>query len=294
MSKPVRLGFIGLGLMGQAFTKRMRTCGYEVIGYDIAPGKIEQAAVHGVEAAASPGEVARKSDVIHSCVMTAANLEAALFGPDGLSSGMREGQLLIDHTTLLPDVARDFATRLMHETNVPWVDAPISGGPPLAEAGQLAIMVGGDAANVTRASEILNDLGKCTHMGPLGAGLVTKMVNQVIVLNNYSILAEAMTLAEAGGVDASKIPEALGSGYAGSRMLERMYPRMVERDYAPAGAAAIALKDLGMIASLAKSLNVPTPMSGQSENLYRQLCARGHADLDTISVLKVINPKEEL
>jgi 3-hydroxyisobutyrate dehydrogenase len=175
-----------------------------------------------------------------------------------------------------------------------WIDAPVSGGPPGAESGTLAIMVGGERGKIDRVSALLGDLGKWTHMGPTGAGQVTKMVNQIIVLTNFCILAEALCLAEAGGVDAAKIPEALGGGYAGSALLERLFPRMLARDFSPASVPTVALKDLKMVSELAGALNVPTPMSGQAEALFRLLVSKGHAGLDQSAVLKVFDPKETL
>ena len=175
-----------------------------------------------------------------------------------------------------------------------WVDAPVSGGPPAAEAGTLAIMIGGDEAAVTAVEPVLRQLGTCTHMGPVGAGQVTKMVNQVLVLSNYCLLAEALVLAEAGGVDASRIPAALGAGYAGSHMLQRLYPRLVARDFAPAGYAFQALKDLDMVYGLAKELKVPTPMTSQAATLVRTLVSKGHGELDGIAVLKLYDPTEHV
>ena len=175
-----------------------------------------------------------------------------------------------------------------------WVDAPVSGGPPAAAAGTLAIMAGGAEADIARARPVLADLGSCTHMGPVGAGQTTKMVNQVLVLNNFCILAEALALAEAGGVDAAKIPAALGGGYAGSTMLQKLYPRLVARDFAPAGYAFQALKDLDMLHDLAKALQVPTPMSAQAASLFRILTAKGHGQLDGLAVLKLYDAKERL
>ena len=131
-------------------------------------------------------------------------------------------------------------------------------------------------------------------MGPLGAGQVTKMVNQVLVLSNYCVLAEALALAEAGGVDPARIPAALGAGYAGSNLLQRLYPRLVARDFAPAGYAFQALKDLDMVHGLAKQLGVPTPMASQAANLFRTLVAKGHGELDGIAVLKLYDGKEHL
>jgi 3-hydroxyisobutyrate dehydrogenase-like beta-hydroxyacid dehydrogenase len=155
-------------------------------------------------------------------------------------------------------------------------------------------MAGGSEADFATVRPVLEQLGTCTHMGPLGAGQVTKMVNQVIVLANYCVLAEALALAEAGGVDARRIPAALGAGYAGSNMLERLYPRLVARDFAPAGYAFQVLKDLDMVHGLAKALQVPTPMASQAATLYRTLVAKGHGELDGIAVLKLYDGKERL
>ena len=175
-----------------------------------------------------------------------------------------------------------------------WVDAPVSGGPPAAEAGTLAIMAGGADDAFARAVPALQDLGQVTHMGSVGAGQVTKMVNQILVLNNYCILAEALALAEAGGVDASKIPDALASGHAGSNMLQSMYPRILKRDFEPAGYAFQVMKDLDMVHDLASELKVPTPMSGQASSLFRILNAKGHGQLDGLAVFKLYDSKEHV
>jgi 3-hydroxyisobutyrate dehydrogenase-like beta-hydroxyacid dehydrogenase len=280
------VGFIGLGLMGHAFTKRLSARGYRVTGYDIAADKLEAATRHGVQRATSAAEVTRASDIVQICVMTAADLEAAVFGEEGVAAAAGAGKILIDHSTTEVETTKRFAARLA-ETGMGWVDAPVSGGPPAAEAGTLAIMAGGDDRHLAQAQDLLAELGHCTHMGAVGAGQVTKMVNQVLVLANYCVLAEALSLAEAGGVDAARIPEALGAGYAGSTMLERLYPRMVARDFAPAGYAFQALKDLDMVQGLAKSLTVPTPMTSQAATLFRILNAKGHDRLDGIAVLKL-------
>jgi 3-hydroxyisobutyrate dehydrogenase-like beta-hydroxyacid dehydrogenase len=288
------LGFVGLGLMGQAFTKRLAACGHRVTGYDLVADRMARAEGHGVRPARSAAEVAGAAGVIHVCVMTRDDLAAAVFGPKGIAEGATPGKILIDHSTTEAATTRELAARLEAETGMRWIDAPVSGGPPAAEAGTLAIMIGGDDAAVAAARPVLESLGTCTHMGPVGAGQVTKMVNQVLVLSNYCLLAEALVLAEAGGVDASRIPAALGAGYAGSTMLQRLYPRLVARDFAPAGYAFQALKDLDMVYGLAKELKVPTPMTSQAATLFRTLVSKGHGELDGIAVLKLYDGKEHL
>jgi 3-hydroxyisobutyrate dehydrogenase-like beta-hydroxyacid dehydrogenase len=239
-----------------------------------------------VRPAASAAEVTLASDIVQVCVMSAGDLERAVFGEGGVATAAGAGKILIDHSTTEVETTKRLAARLA-ETGMGWIDAPVSGGPPAAEAGSLAIMAGGDDAHLAQVQGLLADLGQCTHMGPVGAGQVTKMVNQVLVLTNYCVLAEALSLAEAGGVDAARIPEALGAGYAGSTMLQRLYPRMVARDFAPAGYAFQALKDLDMVQGLAKSLTVPTPMTSQAATLFRILNAKGHGRLDCVAVLKL-------
>jgi 3-hydroxyisobutyrate dehydrogenase len=288
------LGFIGLGLMGQAFTQRLVACGHRVTGYDLVADKMARAEAHGVQAATSAAEVARACDIVHVCVMTKDDLAAAVFGANGIADGAAPGKVLVDHSTTEVATTKEFAARLEADTGMRWVDAPVSGGPPAAEAGTLAILVGGDDAAVRAVRPVLEALGTCTHMRPLGAGQVTKMVNQVLVLSNYCVLAEALVLAEAGGVDASRIPAALGAGYAGSNMLQRLYSRLVARDFAPAGYAFQALKDLDMVHGLAKELKVPTPMASQAATLFRTLVSKGHGELDGIAVLKLYDRNEHV
>ena len=292
-TKP-RIGFVGLGLMGQAFTRRLTGLGYDVIGYDVVPAQVEKAGQHGVKAATSPAEVAANCDLVQFSVNSIENLEQAIFGEGGIASTEHAGQVLVDHSTVPADATKVIARRIAEAAKMPWIDAPVSGGPPGAETGTLAIMVGGAAETIAMIAPVLDDLGKWTHMGAIGAGQVTKMVNQIIVLTNFCVMAEAISVAEAGGVDARKIPEALGSGYAGSTLLECLYPRMQARDFTPASYPAVALKDLRMVTELARTLNVPTPMSSQAEALFRLLVSKGYDDVDQSAVLKVFDPKAPL
>jgi len=289
-----RIGFIGLGLMGQAFTRRLVERGYPVTGYDVVADKIRAAEAHGVRPAASPTEVAQASEVVLICVTSTRDVEQVLFGAGGIARAAARNMVVVDHSTTEVEATRAMASRLRSETGMGLVDAPVSGGPPAAAAGTLAIMAGGDPEDVERVAPVLADLGALTHMGPVGAGQTTKMVNQILVLNNYCVLAEALAVAEAGGVDASKIPDALASGHAGSNLLKALFPRMIRRDFAPSGYARQVLKDLDMVQSLARDLKVPTPISAQAASLFRIMIAKGHAELDGIAVLKLYDGKEHI
>ncbi|MCP5083483.1 MAG: NAD(P)-dependent oxidoreductase [Alphaproteobacteria bacterium] len=294
MSKP-QLGFIGLGLMGQALTAHLTECGYQVTGYDIDGTKVERAGEHGVARAFSSAEVAEASDIVLMCVISTDAVEEAVFGEAGVAAGGSAGKILVDHSTTIVSNTKDMAARLKAQCGMGWVDAPVSGGPPAARSGTLAIMAGGERGDIGKVEPVMADIsGGFTHFGSVGAGQVAKMVNQVLVLNNYAVLAEALALAEAGGIDARKIPEALASGHAGSNMLKNIFPRMIERDFEPQGYARQILKDFDMLHDLAKTLKSPTPMSSQATSLFRILCSKGHQELDGISVLKLFDQNESV
>jgi 3-hydroxyisobutyrate dehydrogenase-like beta-hydroxyacid dehydrogenase len=291
-AKPT-IGFIGLGLMGQAFTKRLTACGYTVNGFDIAAEKVEQATKHGVIAATSSAHVTSQSDMVLICVVSTDAVHDAVFGPKGVIEAATADKVLVDHSTTVVEETKAMADELREHTGMGWVDAPVSGGPPAAETGTLAIMAGGSDADIAGVTPLMSDLASTfTHLGGVGAGQVTKMVNQILVLNNYCVLAEALALAEAAGIDASKIPEALAPGHAGSNLLKAIFPRMIARDFQPAGYARQVLKDLDMVHDIAKSLKVPTPMSSQAATLFRILVSKGHAEKDGIAVLKLYDQKD--
>lgn len=289
------IGFIGLGLMGQAFTKRLAASGYSVTGFDIAAEKIDEATHHAVTPATSCAEVAAASDIILICVTSTDCVHTAVFGPGGIAESANADKVLVDHSTTIFESTKLMADELRERTGMGWVDAPVSGGPPAAEAGTLAIMAGGSDADIGRVAPVMNDLASTfTHLGGVGAGQVTKMVNQILVLNNYCVLAEALALAEAAGIDASKVPDALAPGHAGSNLLKSAFPRMIARDFEPAGYARQILKDLDMVHDIAKSLKVPTPMSSQAATLFRILVGKGHGEKDGISVLKLYDQDDSV
>jgi len=291
----MKIGFIGLGLMGHAATKALVERGHTVAGYDILADKVEAARGHGVQAAASPAEVASQSDVVMVSVTSTDAVRAVIFGEAGVATSDGAGKVLIDLSTTEVPATQDMAERLKSASNMGWVDAPVSGGPEAAGTGSLAIMAGGSEADMRIAEPALSELaGVLTHMGPVGSGQVTKMVNQVLVLNSYVLLAEALALAEAGGVDAAKIPAALGTGHAGSNLLQAVFPRMAERDFEPRGYARQALKDLDMVKELARGLKTPTPMTGQAAELFRVLVTKGHGETDGTAILKMYDPSERL
>lgn len=285
------VGLIGLGYMGSAMAKRLIAQGWDVKGHDALPEKTAALTGLGGEGLGSPAAVAGAADRIVVCVTSTACVEEAVFGAEGIASAGGPDKVLADLSTTVAEATRDMAARLEAACGMAWVDAPVSGGPPAAEAGDLAIMAGGTASDLERLRPLLDDLAaRVTLMGPVGAGQVTKMVNQVLVLNTFVILAEALKLAENAGVEAAKIPECLGDGYAGSNLLQKMFPRMVARQYEPAAAfSRQVLKDLDMVYELGKATGTAMPMTDQARMLYRLFNARGHGEEDPIALLKLFD-----
>ncbi len=282
------IGFIGLGLMGQGFTRRLVETGFRVTGYDIVADKVMAATAHGVNGAASPAAVATASDIVLICVTSTDAVQEAVFGTGGIVEAPGKGKILVDHSTTEIEATRQFATDLAQRSGMKWVDAPVSGGPGAAAAGTLAIMAGGDTDAIRRIQPVMTRLASTfTHMGDVGAGQVTKMINQVLVLTNYCVIAEAIRLGEKCGIDVAKIPEALATGHAGSNLLKDVTPRLVARDFAPRGFVRQVLKDLDMVHDLAKQVKAPTPMVSQATSLYRLMVARGHSELDACAVMRL-------
>ena len=288
MTAKLRLGYVGVGLMGLPMMKRLVSLQYPVRAYDIVPAKTAAAVAAGAVAAASPADVAQGVDLVLLNLPTTDAVEQAVFGERGVASALRPPQLAVDFSTIKVDKCKAFAEKLRAASGCGWIDAPVSGGPPASGSGTLTVMAGGEAADIERARPLFADVaGRFTHMGPPGAGMVAKMLNQLIVGAGHAVMAEAVVLAEAAGIDAARLPECLAGGLADSGLLQKLYPRMQRREFAPQGYVRQLLKDLEMVSEFAAALKAPTPMMGEALQLYRVLAHLGHTELDTCAVLKV-------
>ena len=273
------LGYIGVGLMGGPMVERLASLGWPVRAYDIVP---ERSMV------SSAAEAAQGAEVVLLNLPTNDAVEEAVFGEHGISKTVKAPQLVVDFSTIPVDACRAHAEKLARQTGCRWVDAPVSGGPPAAAAGTLTVMAGGEAEDVERLAPLMRDIaGRCTRMGPVGAGLAAKMINQLIVGVGHAMLAEAVALCEKAGIDAARIPECLGGGYADSNLMKAYWPRMVERDFAPRGFVRQLLKDLEMVSAWAGRLDARTPMLASALAAYRELKEQGHGELDTSAVVKL-------
>jgi 3-hydroxyisobutyrate dehydrogenase-like beta-hydroxyacid dehydrogenase len=288
MTAKLRLGYVGVGLMGLPMVKRLAPLDYAIRAYDLVPAQVEAAAAAGASAARSAADVVQGSDLVLLNLPTTDAVAQAVFGEAGVASAVKPPQIVVDFSTIKVDKCKAFAAQLRAQTGCGWIDAPVSGGPPASGSGTLTIMAGGDAADIERARSLFADVaGRFTHMGPSGAGMVAKMLNQLIVGAGHAVMAEAVVMAEAAGIDAARLPECLAGGLADSGLLQKLYPRMQRREFAPQGYVRQLLKDLEMVSEFAAALKAPTPMMGEALQLYRMLAHLGHTELDTCAVLKV-------
>ena len=277
-----RIGFIGLGLMGAPMTRRLLAAGFSVSVWNRSAEKCAPLQAAGAQVATSPAELARSVDVVMLCVADTAAVEAVIFGVHGVAAGGSAGKLLVDFSSILPAATREFAQRLQQGCGMRWIDAPVSGGVPGAEQGTLAIMAGGDHGDIERVRPLLAPLSaRCTHLGPVGGGQVAKICNQLIVGLNALAIAEAVALAERAGVDAARLPEALAGGFADSKPLQILAPRMARRRFEPvAWKVRTLLKDLDSAGTLAGECGMQLPLAAFGAQRMREHGAADFLDAD--------------
>jgi 3-hydroxyisobutyrate dehydrogenase len=285
----MKLGFIGIGLMGKPMTERLLAAGYDVTVWNRSADKLAEVAAAGARVAGSIGELTEQVDLVLLCLANTAVVESVVFGKGGVAEYGRAGQLLVDFSSSDPDATRDYAARLQTACGMGWVDSPVSGGVAGAEAGTLAIMCGGEEADIERIRPVLAPLSqRVTRMGGVGAGQVTKVCNQMIVGCNLMVLAEMMALAKACGVDAEQIPTALAGGFADSKPMQITGPLMAEEsDPDPKWHVRTLLKDLDMAVAQSLRAGSATPMSGLAAQLMRQHGSKGFLERDPATLIKL-------
>ncbi|MBY5930480.1 NAD(P)-dependent oxidoreductase [Halomonas denitrificans] len=284
-----RLGFIGIGLMGDPLSRRLAKAGHPLVLYNRTRAKADAVAAEtGARVADSVAQLAAQVDVVITCVANTEVLRELMLGAEGVIANARPGGAIIDLTSADPATTRELA-QLADESGLSWVDAPVSGGVAGAEAGSLAIMCGGDRAHVDTARTILQPLAsRITHMGPVGAGQVTKLCNQLLVACNTAAIAEMVALAESSGVDAGLLPEALAGGFADSTPFRMLVPRMAERDFkAPSWHLRTLLKDVDMATAQGYRQASATPMAALAAQLMRSRLARGEGESDPATLIRL-------
>ena len=283
-----RVAFLGLGTMGAAMAANLARAGFQVSAWNRTAGRAPELGELGVTTASTPAEAASTAEMLVVCVSDTPDVEAVLFGPDGVVEGAKPGTLVIDCSTIAPSGSWDFAARL-RERDLRMVDAPVSGGSEGARNATLTIFVGGDERDVEHARPVLNALGRTiTHVGPIGAGQAVKAVNQVILAGTYLGVAEGIVLAIKAGLDVEQVVEALGGGAAQSWVLANRSKRMIDNDYPLGFKVALHRKDLAIALDLAAQLGATLPVSALAAQLESGLIGRGHADDDMSALARAI------
>jgi 3-hydroxyisobutyrate dehydrogenase-like beta-hydroxyacid dehydrogenase len=277
----MQISLLGCGLMGTPMARRLLAAGLPLTVWNRTASKAHALAAHGARVADTPADAVRGADVVITMLEHGGTVEAVVFGmgPDSALHGLKRGARVVDMSSILPEQARDHAGRLA-DVGVRHVDAPVSGGTLGAEQGSLAIMAGGDAADIAAVEPVLAHLGRVVPVGPSGSGQLAKLANQMIVGITIGAVAEALLLAQQGGADPAQVRKALRGGFAESRVLEVHGQRMVDGDFAKRGSLAIQLKDLRNALHTAQGMGLDTPITRHLGQLYAQAAEAGLSELD--------------
>lgn len=282
------IGFIGLGNMGRPMAGHLIDAGYPLRVHARRAAAMQPLVERGAVACGSPAEAARGAAVVIANVTATADVEQVLFGAAGVVESAAPGTVVIDHGTISAAATRDFARR-MEERGIDMLDCPVSGGVKGAQAATLTMMVGGKGEVLDRVRPLLQRLATTiTHCGGHGAGQVVKACNQIVQVVNIQGIAEAMLFARANGVEPQTMLTAIAAGFAGSRMLEMMGPKMAGRDFAPGIEARLHHKDYGLIVDMARESNLAMPAVALVAQQLNALMSQGWGAQDTSALLKVL------
>lgn len=282
----MRVGYIGLGIMGRPCVRNLLKAGFEVSVWARRPASIGDLAV---TACATPAELAGRVDVLVTNVSDTPDVESVLFGENGVLSGARPGLIVIDMSTIAPLGARRIAAGCAGQ-GVTFLDSPVSGGEVGAVNGTLSFMVGGEQAAFDKAQPVYQAMGKnIVRIGDSGAGSVAKACNQIVVALNVQAVAEAFKLADACQVDKARVREALLGGFASSRVLDIHGQRMIDDNYVPGFKAKLHQKDMGIVGETARALDTALPATTQVTALIDTLVANGDGELDSSAIARLIS-----
>jgi 2-hydroxy-3-oxopropionate reductase len=285
---PERIGFIGLGIMGMPMARNLMEAGYELVLHNRSPEKAEELGKEGATVAATPREVAEKSDVVVTMLPDSPQVREVVAGENGVLEGISEGALLIDMSTISPVVTEELAEALK-EKGASMLDAPVSGGDVGAIEGTLSIMVGGEEEDFQRAKPLFETMGKTiTHVGPVGAGQVTKAANQVVVALTIEAVSEALVLGSAGGVSPEKILDVLSGGLAGNKVMEVKREKFLSHKFEPGFRSELHHKDLGIALAAGREYGVVLPVTAIVDQMLLSMRRKGWGSEDHSALLRII------
>jgi len=276
----VKIGFIGLGIMGKPMTKNLLKAGYEVVVYDIVAAAVEEVVKAGATAGKSPADVASQAPVIITMLPNSPQVKEAVLGKNGVVEGAKAGSIVVDMSSIAPLAAREVAVELQKK-GVRMIDAPVSGGEPKAIEGTLSIMCGGSQADFDECVPILKCMGASVVLtGDIGAGNVTKLANQIVVALNIAAMSEALVLATKTGVSPNLVFEAIKGGLAGSTVLNAKAPLVMDRKFDPGFRINLHIKDLANVMETAHEVGVPLPLTAAVMEMMQALKVDGMGNLD--------------
>jgi 2-hydroxy-3-oxopropionate reductase len=284
----LKVGYIGLGLMGKSIARNILKAGFPLVVHNRSRAAVDELTAEGATPAFSPAEVAAQVDVIFTNLPDTPDVELVALGKDGIIEGAREGLVYVDNSTIKPAAARAIAAKLA-EKGVLSLDAPVSGGDIGAKNGTLTIMVGGNAAALEKVMPVFQAMGKTiTHVGEAGAGQVTKACNQIMVAAQMVAMGELLIFSKKAGVDPRKVVEAIKGGAAQCWTLDVKPPRLFDGNRQPGFKAYMMEKDLGIILETAREYGVPLPATSENTQLFNAMLQMGMAELDNSAVVGVI------
>jgi 3-hydroxyisobutyrate dehydrogenase-like beta-hydroxyacid dehydrogenase len=276
----MKVGFVGLGRMGKPMTENLLKNRFEVAIHNRSRAVVDELANQGAHPAGSPREVAEMADFVLTALPTVEAVEEVYLGQDGLVPAARQGQILIDHSTVGPETTRSVYEAAAAK-DVEFLDAPMSGGPARAADGTLTFMIGGEAESFGRARPVFEALGQnIHHVGPSGAGTIVKLVNQLLVAIHTSAASEALAFATKAGASPQAVLDVIGSSFGGSAMLNRNVPLMIQRKFEPATSVNLILKDLGLIHEVGRQLDARMLLTGLAEEIFKEARAMGNGEKD--------------
>lgn len=271
----MKIGFVGLGIMGKPMAKNLLKAGYKLTVYDIVEEAVKEVVAAGAERGSSPADVAGKTELIITMLPNSPHVKTVILGEKGVIEGVKPGSIVVDMSSIAPLASQEVAAELARK-GIEMLDAPVSGGEPKAIDGSLAIMVGGKEEVFNKVKDILLVMGASAVLcGDVGAGNVTKLANQIIVALNISAMSEAYVLATKAGVDPERVFNAIKGGLAGSTVLNAKSPMVLEGNYKAGFRIELHIKDIQNALDTAHDLGVPVPLTAQSMEIMQALKVDG-------------------
>lgn len=284
----LKVGYIGLGLMGKSIARNILKAGFPLVVHNRSRAAVDDLAAEGATPANSPAEVATQVDVIFTNLPDTPDVELVALGKDGIIAGAYDGLIFVDNSTIKPAAARAIAARLA-EKGVLSLDAPVSGGDIGAKNGTLTIMVGGDAAALEKVMPVFQAMGKTiTHVGAAGAGQVAKAANQIMVAAQMVAMGELLIFSKKAGVDPKKVVDAIKAGAAQCWTLDVKPSRLFEGNRQPGFKSYMQAKDLNIVMESAREYGAPLPATAENAQLFNAMLQMGMAELDNSAVIGVI------